>query len=72
MPLYPHIINVGLGGTLVQDLEPDMGERHRYEEGDEYHSSVIEQESWLNGLYGGGGSDVASARKQQPAALDYL
>lgn len=47
------IINVGLGGTLVQDLEPPMGERHRYDEGDKYHESVIDRDSWLYGLYGG-------------------
>ncbi len=47
------VINVGLGGTLVQDLEPSMGQRHRYEAGDKYHESVINEGTWLYGLYGG-------------------
>ena len=46
------IINVGLGGTLIQDLPPDACARHRYEEGDKYHTSVIEKDSWLGKLYG--------------------
>lgn len=46
------IINVGLGGTLVQNLPPDTCDRHRYEEGDKYHASVIEKDSWLGKLYG--------------------
>lgn len=47
------IINVGLGGTLVQDLQPPLGERHRYDNGDKYHDSVINEGTWLYGLYGG-------------------
>ena len=47
------IINVGLGGSLVQDLEPSMGARHRYDEGDKYHESVIDSGTWLYSLYGG-------------------
>lgn len=47
------VINVGLGGTLIQDLEPSMGERHRYDNGDKYHESVIDEASWLHSLYGG-------------------
>ena len=62
------IINVGLGGTLVQDLEPDMGERHRYDEGDKYHDSVIERASWLYSLYGGEAT-VNSAHHQAIARL---
>lgn len=62
------IINVGLGGTLVQDLEPDMGERHRYDEGDKYHGSVIERDSWLYSLYGGEAT-VNSAHHQAIARL---
>lgn len=46
------VINVYLGGTLVQDLPPDSCAVHRYEDGDKYHASVIEHDSWLCGLYG--------------------
>lgn len=45
------LINVGLGGTLYQDM-PTAG-RHRYEGCDKYHDTVIEEGSWLYGLYGG-------------------
>lgn len=47
------IINVGLGGSLIQDLEASMAERHRYDSGDKYHDSVISENSWLYSLYGG-------------------
>lgn len=46
------IINVGLGGKIIQDMEPSASQRHRYENGDKYHSTVIVCGSWLNGLYG--------------------
>lgn len=46
------VINVGLGGALIQDLEPESRERHRYDNGDKYHESVISEDSWLSGLYG--------------------
>lgn len=46
------IINVGLGGTLVQDLAPPARERHRYDNGDKYHESVIAESTWLHKLYG--------------------
>lgn len=46
------VINVGLGGTLLQNLEPPMGERHRYDAGDKYHESVINEGTWLHSLYG--------------------
>lgn len=46
------VINVGLGGTLVQDMPPASCEIHRYEDGDKYHSSVIEEGSCLHTLYG--------------------
>ncbi len=46
------IINVGLGGKIIQDLEPSASERHRYEGGDKYHTSVIACGSWLDSLYG--------------------
>lgn len=46
------VINVGLGGTLIQDLEPESLEWHQYDSGDKYHVSVIEKVSWLYGLYG--------------------
>lgn len=46
------IINVGLGGKLIQDLSPSASERHSYENGDKYHTSVITCGSWLSRLYG--------------------
>lgn len=46
------IINVGLGGTLVQDLPPASCAIHRYEDGDKYHASVIQKDSCLHTLYG--------------------
>ena len=44
------VINVGLGGTLVQDMP--TGSFHRYENGDKYHPTAICQGSWLYPLYG--------------------
>lgn len=46
------VINVGLGGNLIQDLPPASCDIHRYENGDKYHLSVIRQGSWLYDLYG--------------------
>ena len=46
------IINVGLGGKIIQDLAPFASRRHRYENGDKYHTSVIICGSWLSRLYG--------------------
>lgn len=46
------IINVGLGGTLVQDMTPASCAIHRYEDGDKYHASVIEKGTFLHALYG--------------------
>lgn len=46
------IINVGLGGTLVQDMTPASCAIHRYEDGDKYHDSVIEKDTCLHTLYG--------------------
>ena len=46
------VINVGLGGALIQDLEPASLERHQYDSGDKYHASVISEGSWLHALYG--------------------
>lgn len=44
------LINVGLGGTVIQDL-PTAG-LHKYNDGDQYHATVIEKNSWLYSLYG--------------------
>lgn len=44
------IINVGLGGTLVQDMP--TGEYHCYEDGDKYHITTVCVGSWLHRLYG--------------------
>jgi putative glutamine amidotransferase len=46
------VINVALGGTLIQDLPPDMGERHSYQKGDKYHASVTREGSVIQKLYG--------------------
>lgn len=47
------VMNVGLGGTLIQNLEPESQGRHGYDNGDKYHTSVIHEGSWLYELYGG-------------------
>ena len=44
------IINVGLGGTLIQDMATRS--YHTYDNGDKYHSTVIHNFSWLFRLYG--------------------
>lgn len=46
------VINVGFGGTLIQDLPEASCARHRYEDGDKYHAALIEKGSWLHSLYG--------------------
>ena len=46
------IINVSLGGKIIQDLPPAASQRHRYDQGDKYHNSVIKKNSWLYPLYG--------------------
>lgn len=46
------LINVGLGGKIIQDLPSAASERHRYDQGDKYHDSVIKENSWLYSLYG--------------------
>lgn len=47
------IINVGLGGTIIQDLDTAAAKRHRYDGHDQYHPTVIRAGSWLYKLYGG-------------------
>lgn len=44
------IINVGLGGTIVQNLK--TAEMHKYSDGDQYHATVVKNASWLHKLYG--------------------
>lgn len=44
------IINVGFNGTIIQDMP--TADFHKYAGGDQYHSTVIERDSWLYGLYG--------------------
>ena len=44
------IINVGLGGTIHQDLP--SAEIHCYKDADQYHPSQIVENSWLYKLYG--------------------
>ena len=46
------VINIGFGGKLTQDLPPASCDIHRYENGDKYHPSVIQQGTWLYDLYG--------------------
>lgn len=62
------VINVGLHGTLVQDLGDSGNQRHRYENGDKYHKSVIKEASWLYECYGGEAM-VNSAHHQAIARL---
>ncbi len=45
------IINVGLGGTLCQDMP--SADRHRYNGCDQYHPTAIQKSCWLYRLYGG-------------------
>lgn len=45
------LINVALGGTLVQDMP--TASIHRYQNGDQYHSTFLEEGSPLHKLYGG-------------------
>ena len=44
------IINVGFGGTILQDLP--TASFHRYDGQDQYHSTRISRDSWLFPLYG--------------------
>lgn len=44
------VINVGLGGTLYQDMPG--AQYHRYDGRDQYHDTVIQNNSWLFGLFG--------------------
>lgn len=44
------IINVGLGGTLYQDMP--TAERHQYDGCDKYHNSIAAKDSWIYKLYG--------------------
>lgn len=46
------VINVGLGGSIIQDLDPYARKRHAYENGDRHHASAIRKDSWLYRLYG--------------------
>ena len=46
------IINVGFGGTIIQDMDAQKVKRHGYDHGDKHHSSAIAASSWLHTLYG--------------------
>ncbi|NBI10850.1 gamma-glutamyl-gamma-aminobutyrate hydrolase family protein [Colidextribacter sp. OB.20] len=46
------LINVALGGTLIQDLPPDQRARHNWAEGDLTHSVRARPGSLLHDLYG--------------------
>lgn len=46
------VINVGLGGTLIQALPEESCAIHRYDNGDKYHPTQIKKDSWLGHLYG--------------------
>lgn len=46
------LINVALGGTIVQDLPPDQRSRHTAPEGDLIHGVGARPDSLLHGLYG--------------------
>ena len=60
------IINVGLGGTLYQDLP--TADLHRYKDADQYHETVTVKGSWLHRLYGGR-QTVNSAHHQAVRSL---
>ena len=60
------VINVGLGGTIVQNLK--TAELHKYSDGDQYHATVVENTSWLYDLYGSP-ITVNSAHHQAVALL---
>ena len=62
------IINVGLGGSVLQDLGPCAAKRHRYDNGDRYHGTLIKRDSWLHALYGDK-TAVNSAHHQALARL---
>lgn len=62
------IINVKFGGRIIQDLGQEAAERHRYENGDKYHPTVILENTWLYGLYGGE-AVVNSAHHQSLGSL---
>lgn len=46
------LINVALGGTLIQDLPPEQRARHTAEEGDLVHTILAQPGSLLCDLYG--------------------
>ncbi len=46
------IINVGFGGTLIQDMTLPNVKRHGYDHGDKHHASIIKEGSWLYHIYG--------------------
>ncbi|MCI8287781.1 MAG: gamma-glutamyl-gamma-aminobutyrate hydrolase family protein [Lachnospiraceae bacterium] len=46
------VINVGLGGTIIQNLNADAARRHQYDQEDKYHSAVNIENAWLYHLYG--------------------
>ncbi|MDE6261507.1 MAG: gamma-glutamyl-gamma-aminobutyrate hydrolase family protein [Oscillospiraceae bacterium] len=46
------VVNVWLGGDLIQDLGPELVPFHRKEEGDQVHSIRAEEGSLLHRLYG--------------------
>ena len=59
------VMNVGLGGTLIQNLEPESQGRHGYDNGDKYHTSVIHEGSWLYELYGGEATVNSAHRSEE-------
>lgn len=46
------MVNMWLGGDLIQDLGPDLGPFHQKETGDQVHSVQAEKGSLLHRLYG--------------------
>lgn len=46
------IVNVALGGSILQDLPSSVAGRHKYEQEDKYHAAVNLENSWLWDLYG--------------------
>lgn len=62
------LINVALGGTIVQDMP--TAHIHKYDGRNQYHSTVIAEDSWLHGLYGAS-CTVNSAHHQSVNRLGF-
>lgn len=46
------VLNVALGGTIEQDLSPNLRPTHKVKGGAAYHAVTADPDSWLGQLYG--------------------